>query len=330
MVHQGRGTHVRWKEESRLCCEGEEKEKSLYQRITDTLTETWYGRKKEGKKEDTTKSKDTISDAVKDIVSHRVSIKLEDNALDHLEHDMSHKSDDETLSHSDDEMVDDIMSDLNSIEMEYQEHTLQSYFGLTTFVPSCDYVAREEDGCQYDGEVGDWTNCGGDGAKEVFGGVSARQVYQNPLFFEVNFYSYLIVNLNNSGSVRPVWTNLVSNACYRSDLSCTAMAKFRLCQGGSCPCELSPWSEWGECGGTCPDNRSRLRHRDIVSNPDGAECGAREEREECLCGCGEWGEWGDCDPLCEDGTTNMDNMKTTRYRYIILQRSSVNCDTTKQ
>ena len=50
------------------------------------------------------------------------------------------------------------------------------------------------------------------------GWVTARQVYQNPLFFEVNFYSYLIVNLNNSGSVRPVWTNLVSNACYSSNV----------------------------------------------------------------------------------------------------------------
>ena len=93
------------------------------------------------------------------------------------------------------------------------------------------------------------------------------------------------------------------------------MAKFKLCQGGNCPCELSPWSEWGECAGTCPDNRARARHREIVSNPDGAECGVREEREECLCGCGEWGEWAECDPMCENGITDMDHMETTRYRY---------------
>jgi hypothetical protein len=66
--------------------------------------------------------------------------------------------------------------------------------------------------------------------------------------------------------------------------ACPALTDSRECTDGPCPvdCELSDWSEWGECDAPC-DGGEQVRTREVVVEPvaAGAPCGERTERRPC-------------------------------------------------
>ena len=151
-------------EEQRLCCEGDnarqdyskgllgepsgEKEPSgehsegILGRLSDIISGVWHGKKEE--------EEGSLAGALGDVMGHRAKV-----GEDTLRHIVSEHG--------------DLLNNLNG---KKEEGSLQSYFGLPTFVPSSDYVVTGEEGCSYE-EVGEWTNCGSDGNR--FREVASRE-----------------------------------------------------------------------------------------------------------------------------------------------------------
>lgn len=77
-----------------------------------------------------------------------------------------------------------------------------------------------------------------------------------------------------------------------------------------CPCEpdcdLSEWTEWGQCSVPCGGQGTQKRTRKINTPPEEeCLCGCLEESQPCDNGCckvdcevGEWSQWSACDDVC--------------------------------
>lgn len=93
---------------------------------------------------------------------------------------------------------------------------------------------------------------------------------------------------------------------------CPDLMESRVCNTTPCDrdCEVSPWSEWGNCDKQC-DGGKQLRTRKITQEPigQGKQCPELLDSQDCNtqecykdCQVGPWSEWSDCSKKCGGGS----------------------------